>query len=226
MPHRDRRRSPLHWLQNRCLPLLVALVFLIFMAPMFDGRSSLSEAVYPALLAGVPFLGVMLLSARIWTLALAIVGGLAVTVIVYFAKGNPEQALASVAAPLMILFYVLAIIAIARSVFGGRALLDDRIYGGIAVYLLVGVAFAVVHNTISFNDPTAYRFLASHDANPVLDWGDALYFSFISLTTLGYGEIVPAHGFARSAVLMEGMAGVFMPAIFIARLAALPRNAQ
>ena len=218
-----RPRSPIHWLQNRCLPLLLALIILIAVHPLFDDRR-VPAALFPTLLAIVPFLGVVFLSTAGWALALATIGAAGIATIAFRAEGDPERALTTVAAPLMVLFYFVAIVAIGRTVFGKRALLDDRIYGGIAMYLLVGIAFSIVHQAISASNPTAYATASSHLAIGRMDWADALYFSIVSLTTVGYGDVVPAHGIARSAAMLESMTGVFMPAVFIARLAAIPRE--
>jgi len=228
-----RRRSPWHWLKNRCLPVLISLAVLIAVQPVFDDESGLSDSLYPTLLAIVPFLGVFILSTRAWAVASAIAAGAALAVLAFFAHGNPEHALGGIAAPLMALVYLIAIVAISRSVFRSHALIDDRIYGGIAIYLMVGVGFAVVHNAISFHNAGSYRFaadgMALHAGGDAIvramDWSDALYFSFMSLTTIGYGDIVPARGAARSVVMLESICGVFIPAIFIARLAVLPRTA-
>lgn len=223
MPGFRRPPSPINWLKNRCLPLLIALIALIAAHPLFDDQR-MPAAIYPTLLAVVPFLGVMFLSTRGWAIALAGIGAGGIATLAFIAEGDPERALTTIAAPLMVLFYGVAIVAIGRTVFGGRALLDDRIYGGIAMYLLVGIAFAIVHQAISAANPNAYATATSHVSIGRMDWDDALYFSIVSLTTVGYGDVVPSHGIARSAAMLESMTGVFMPAIFIARLAAIPRE--
>ena len=66
----------------------------------------------------------------------------------------------------------------------------------------------------------------SRHVTQLLDKPDLLYFSFVTLTTLGYGEVTPVAGYARAAAVLETLTGVFFMAVLVSRLVSLwhPEN--
>jgi hypothetical protein len=98
-----------------------------------------------------------------------------------------------------------------------------RILGAIAGYLIIGMIFANAYLFISLLSPDAFRFAPGVKINePPLP--ELVYFAFVTLTTVGYGDITPLHPFARSLVSMEALIGQLYPAILIARLVTLYRR--
>ena len=97
-----------------------------------------------------------------------------------------------------------------------------RIQGAVAAYLLIALAFAAGYHLIFFLLPEAFTF-----PNQALYAGNArfefnfYYFSVVTITTLGYGDIIPVHPFARSLTMMEALIGQLYPAILLARLISL-----
>lgn len=106
----------------------------------------------------------------------------------------------------------------------------DTILGGINAYLLMACAFTMFHAAVMVIEPDAYRlgndalrevFTGSHDSR---GFSTLLYFSFTTLTTLGYGDIVPVGPVARLLTSAEAVLGQLYVAIFIARLVSLEVN--
>jgi hypothetical protein len=95
-----------------------------------------------------------------------------------------------------------------------------RYQGAFATYVLLGVMFAQGFELVAMVEPGAFQVLgapATYDTMlPRL-----LYYSFTTLTTLGYGDITPIHPFARSLAVLESLVGVIYPAVLIARLVSL-----
>jgi hypothetical protein len=95
-----------------------------------------------------------------------------------------------------------------------------RIQGAIVVYLLAGFAWAAAYEVVYRAWPGAFQF-----AQPVAGEGrishGLLYYSFVTLTTLGYGDITPVHPVARSLATGEALVGQLYPAILIARLVSM-----
>ena len=95
-----------------------------------------------------------------------------------------------------------------------------RYQGAFATFLLLGVMFAQGYELVAMVEPGAFQVLgapATYDTMlPRL-----LYYSFTTLTTLGYGDITPIHPYARSLAVLESLAGVIYPAVLIARLVSL-----
>ena len=86
--------------------------------------------------------------------------------------------------------------------------------GAVAIYLLIGIAFGEATRTMGLLDPEAY--MSASGGN--FDRAELYYFSFVTLTTVGYGDITPVHPFARSLAILEALTGQLFPAILIARL--------
>jgi hypothetical protein len=89
-----------------------------------------------------------------------------------------------------------------------------RIEGAIAVYLLLGLAWAHTYELIEYLSPGAFTG-ALTASNRFSSW---MYFSFVTLASLGYGDIAPVHPIARSLAVAEALTGQLYLAILIARL--------
>jgi voltage-gated potassium channel Kch len=92
-----------------------------------------------------------------------------------------------------------------------------RIQGAIAAYLLLGLAWANAYELIELARPGALRFPDGGGPTPIR----LIYFSFVTLTTVGYGDITPLHPTARSLAISEALVGQLFPAILIARLVSM-----
>jgi len=96
----------------------------------------------------------------------------------------------------------------------------DHIYGAICAYMLVAMVFATVYTMQELANPRAFNGLNIQDPDD-RPWDDMLYFSFTTLSTVGYGDITPVRQSARSVCCLEMVTGTFYVAILIARLAGL-----
>ncbi len=116
---------------------------------------------------------------------------------------------------------ILAAVVIAQ-VFREGPITFHRIQGAIAVYLLIGLAFAYLYQFIALRLPHA--FIPVGLANTGVDEDPTshfLYFSFVTLTTTGFGDITPAHPIARSLVTIEALTGQLFPSVLLARLVSM-----
>lgn len=94
---------------------------------------------------------------------------------------------------------------------------STRIQGGIAVYLLVGIAWAHAYNIVAAYNPHAFV-VSTGTPNTPTEW---VYYSFTTLTTVGYGDIVPVTRVSRMLCMGEALFGQLYLAVLIARLVAL-----
>jgi len=95
-----------------------------------------------------------------------------------------------------------------------------RIQGAIVVYLLMGVMWSVAYQLVLRLVPGAFAFAQGPREAAPADYR-LVYYSFITLTTIGYGDITPVHPAARSLAVAEGLVGQLYPAILIARLVSM-----
>jgi hypothetical protein len=100
-----------------------------------------------------------------------------------------------------------------------------RIQGAVAAFLLFGLAWAQAYEFVEALAPGAFEFPRGDLA--AAGWfSPMLYYSFITLTTLGYGDILPVHPVARSLAMFEALMGQLYPAILIAKLVSLQVTAE
>ena len=97
---------------------------------------------------------------------------------------------------------------------------DSEVLGAaIGTYLLMVALFANAYALVAVTDPAAFAFTTSSSpAPPTMVGFTALYFSAVTLSTVGYGDIVPASNVARMLAMLEAMVGVFYVAMLMARL--------
>ena len=100
-----------------------------------------------------------------------------------------------------------------------------RIQGAVAVYLLVGLIWAAAYELVYRLVPNSFQF-GANDPGQARSTHGLVYFSFVTLATLGYGDITPLHPVARSLAIAEALIGQLYPAILIARLVSMQISSQ
>ena len=135
----------------------------------------------------------------------------------YFVREHAVHVISAAAAA--VFFGVLAWLITAR-VFRSGGINIYRIYGAVAVYMLLGILWGEFYVMVSLLDPSSFYFDPSTQrGEPPIS--ELIYFSFITLTTLGLGDIVPVSPVARSMVTFESLVGQLYPAVLLARLVTL-----
>jgi hypothetical protein len=123
---------------------------------------------------------------------------------------------------ILFLGYVLGIVV--RSVFKAKIITSDILCGAVSVYLLVGVLAGLLFVLIEYYAPGSFRVsnwttdAVTQQASFIEDPGWLLYFSFVTLTTVGYGDVLPASAIARSASVLVAVIGQVLLMVQIARL--------
>jgi voltage-gated potassium channel Kch len=111
---------------------------------------------------------------------------------------------------------------IGRAAFGPGRVTWHRVQGAVALYLIIGLLFAHIYGVLIVLAPDAFANLPPGlSAHAVFYRGRLLYFSLVTLTSVGYGDIVPLHPVAYSLVTLEALIGQLFPAILLARLVSL-----
>jgi hypothetical protein len=191
--------------------LLVAVFVLPPLFPPNKARSLGADVVFALLLiAGVQAMS----ERRLGRLILTPVA--AVTVAIVFASwvaplGRAWVELAS------LLSLVLLFLVVLGQTFRSGPITFHRIQGAVAAYVLLGVIWAVAYSLVWLRHPGAF-------SGPVRFDGGArgfLYFSFVTLTTVGYGDVLPVHPIARSLAMLEAVTGPLYLTILLARLVSL-----
>lgn len=123
----------------------------------------------------------------------------------------------------VMIFLLITLVAILERIIASKKVTSDVIFGSIAVYLLFGIVIAMSFHFLNMIDPgnvlstVGAADLARHQGQ----FSEFLYFSFITLTSVGYGDIAPVDNAARSIAMFEGIVGQLYVAILIARLVSM-----
>src|SRR5499433_2052072 len=121
------------------------------------------------------------------------------------------------------LWTVVALLAAAsalRFALGARVGDREHLYAGLSAYLLAGIFFGVFYWALERTWPGSLAVL-SEGAQSNFSLAVAVYYSFVTLTTLGYGDIVPRSEVVRGLAILEAVAGQLYLAVMIARLVSL-----
>ena len=112
------------------------------------------------------------------------------------------------------------IVVVTRAVFAPGRITFHRIIGAILLYLDVGLIFAALYGFLALAKPDAFAGLPPMHDNLAVGT-NVIYFSFVTLTSVGYGDITPVHPLARSLANIEAIIGQLYPATLLARLVTL-----
>jgi hypothetical protein len=116
------------------------------------------------------------------------------------------------------MIYIIALVV--NQIFAEGTITVYKIGGGVAAYILLGHLWASLYLTIYIIHPASFQqggeLIHSNEALKQLS-----YFSFVTLTTIGYGDIIAVSSLARILAILEGLLGQLFPAIFIAKLVSL-----
>ena len=196
--------------QRRFAVLLAALVALLLIGPLIgdDPRGEADMALFfSAVVLGFASaarrVGLAMGLAAIWLILIWIQP---------FGDGPVGSLLVDLA---LIAICAAAIDSALRLVLRATIVDDEVLFAAVSVYVLMGVAWAAAYSIMATLQPGALS-LSPEDAER--PWQALLYFSFVTLTTLGYGDVLPVSSVARAWAMVEAAAGTIYLAILIARL--------
>ena len=197
--------------------LLMALMILFFCSALFEqlGEHDLRQ------LMGVMLTGVILISVwsvehrRVSFLPSGAITALLVAIMAgeYFFQHYNLALLQLVS---LLLFTVLSIVISCRQVLFCGHVDANNIVGAICIYLLLGLAWALAYLLVEYFFPGSVPGLEGEDWRKNMQ--KSVYFSFVSLTTMGYGDISPVQPLARYLCFMQAVTGQFYIAILVASL--------
>jgi hypothetical protein len=169
-----------------------------------------------------------------WLLALSLLAAIVSVVLEGFVRGPIAVGVAFVVVRLLRIMFdtpgllpiseglwvvgaVLSLLVAARHAFRGGKVDHERIFAALDAYLLAGSLFGVAYWTLHRLNP------ASFAGPPVAGMGlsTSMYFSFVTIASLGYGDMVPVTAPARGLAVVEAISGQMYLAVLVARLVSL-----
>ena len=203
---------------------LVALVVLFVSAPFVEemehGLVVETVLVSLVLLSAVPAVG----GGRrtlMWAIALVVPALLGRWGhVAWSARIFPEAGL--VPTLLFILFVVLHLL---RFILRAPRVNSEVLFAGVATYLMLGLLWAFAYILVHRMSPNSFTFTVGSSDGQTMSGFNALYFSLITMSTVGYGDIVPVSPVARMLAMTQAMTGTIYMAVLISRLVALHTSA-
>jgi len=141
----------------------------------------------------------------------------------------PEITRLTINASFQILFLSYVCTQILTYLIRARKIESNVIYAALCLYLMLGLVWTFAYFLIEINSPGAIALKIEFDLltdNPRELMIEIMYFSFVTITTLGYGDITPISPLAQSLVIIQAFVGQIFVAIVIARLVGLQIAAQ
>ena len=160
------------------------------------------------------FSGAYAVGQRKYVLVIAVLIGLPAFVTLWSREFLKSPALISASNGLMILFFAYMTVIILSFLFTQDEVTADTIMGAVCVYFFLGLMWGFVFSLLENLQPGSFRFGVGQPT----DVGNFTYYSFVTQTTLGYGDITPVSTPARSLSLLEAIIGQLYLAVLIARL--------
>ena len=106
-------------------------------------------------------------------------------------------------------------------VMKAKKVTKDILAGAASTYLLLGISWGMLYALVEIVMPGSFAVKGGLSANIITEWSTFNYFSFTTLTTLGYGDITPMTERAQSLAILEAITGVLFMALLISRLVGL-----
>ena len=203
--------------KNNFTYLLIALLIFIIGVPIANDLDLISVRVSRILGTSC------LLAVGIWSLrgtdrlfSVGMFVAIAGIILNALSIARESDTLHTVALMSLFVFLLLATFEALRQVAIGNDISLNRIVGAICIYLLLGAMWSIAYSVLEFLVPGSFKGLTEFaylESNP--DW---IYYSFVTITTLGYGDITPVTQTARSLSFAEAIVGQFYIAVLVAGL--------
>ena len=200
--------------------LLIALALLFFFFPFVEEIKG-GDIIVSILLSLVLLSAVFAVANRRRTLIVALllavpaVGGRWIN---HFQPHLVPPAIFLVAGLALVAFVVVNLL---RFVLRAPSVNLEVLCASISAYLMLGLIWTIAYWLVAQLTPGAFAFNTNTGAKETMEGFNAFYFSFVTLSTVGYGDITPVSKVARTLAALEAMTGLFYVAVLIARLVAL-----
>lgn len=201
-----------HW-------LLAALLLQLVAAPFLAGATA-------AIIQDLLFLGILLAAlrvagqSRLHRVNCVLAGLCACAILVKYATGQLSVDIIGDFLGAMVI--LLTTVEVSQYLSRQRRVDLDTVLGGLCVYLFMGALWFLLYSLIERINPGGFDFTV-HGHDLLGNKRDSLlfFFSYVTLLTTGYGDIVPLSPVARTLAVLEGIAGQFYMVFFMARLVGL-----
>src|SRR5438445_2252982 len=213
-------RRPLKFRRFSAVGLLIALALLFFFFPFVEEVKG-GDLIVSLLLSLVLLSAVLAVSDRRSVLLTALVLAIPAIAGRWINDVRPDlvpPAVFLIAGLLLVAFVVVNLL---RFVLRAPSVDVEVLCASISAYLMLGLIWTMAYWLVASVTPTAFAFNTTTGTKETMEGFNAFYFSFVTLSTVGYGDITPVSKVARMLAATEAMTGLLYVAVLIARLVGL-----
>ncbi|MEE9369803.1 MAG: potassium channel family protein [Pontiella sp.] len=211
------------FLKGRFSMLLISLATLFFISPLIPGDQTFVDKMF-----GMFILAVLISCIRAISRTRRFFIGMMVFTLINLAIGSYElfssmepHDFGTLVLVVRIAYFSVVFISIMRYVLDASPVTGDKICGAISAYLVMGIVWTFVYTLFYHLDASSFKIPEALLSSETVNSTWAIYFSFTTLTTLGYGDITPQTPGIQSYAIMEAACGQIFMAVIVARLIAL-----
>ena len=202
------------WIRHRFIFLLAAIFLLLAVTPFLEGFVHL-RFLFSAFLTVVLVSAVYALSQKIRNIAIAALLATPMLISIwtqYFVRSNAIFLIGRICGAFFIAFTIFHIL---RSIFQEQDVTKDTIAGAAAVYMLFALMWSFLYGVLDLVEPGSF---AISEAQTLGERTIYLYYSFVTITTLGYGDVTPISYIASSLAVLEAVVGQLYLVVLVAWL--------
>lgn len=206
-------------IKGRAVYVLVLIVLLNAIYPITSNGNIVALIVYQVLYAGLFVAGIFLTSDSrahmMWSVSIAVIW---LIVAVLYALDPASFWKTQTTYFILLIFHATIIWVLMRFIFTAESVTGDVIYAAAAVYFLLSFFFVPIYGMLEVAVPGSF---VDNTLGGAVSWQQFVYFSLITLSTAGYGDVLPANSWARMLAGLEVTVGVLYIAILMARLVSM-----
>lgn len=207
------------WSDPLLTALTVLLVIMLFVAAPLQASGIIVFQAFELVFAVVLIAGAFVMSGSRTALVAMMVSLLMATVGAIYRIRAPSGLDINLFAGAWLVMGITMSWVVSGAVFAPGRITYHRVMGAVLLYLTIAVIFVPLYAFVGSVIPNAFNGIAMQDT-PALA-SNLIYFSFVTLTTTGYGDVFPVHPIARSLCNVEAIIGQLYPATLLARLVTL-----
>lgn len=207
------------WESDRGLTIFLGILLVtVFVLPPFVSPGRVARLAFESGFALLLVAGVLSVPMSRTTRSILTSVAVVAVVVRWIDQLAPSQELDLAGAAAGVASAGLLVLVVLAQVFRSGPVTSHRVKGAVAAYLLFGITWASAYHLISLLDPKAFSGSGMESGTSIASF---VYYSFVTLTTVGYGDVTPVHVVARSLAILEALTGQLYPAILLARLVSL-----
>lgn len=210
---------------NSNLLLFIVLLGFFILLPFLD-NSNFSGILLTSFFSLVLFLAVLTAGEKKTHFKIAIYLGLVTLITVWWNSPHTKSGHSLVVSKILFcIFFIFICYVLLRRIFNSRKVTENTVLGVACVYIIMGIIWTMIYTLINYFQPGSFDFPKGADFIKDVDnherFVNLFYYSFVTITTIGYGDILPLSKIAKMVSVLEAVMGQLFIAISVARIVGL-----